>query len=274
MNRIRLVFVVAALLCVMAVVPLMLVAAPEGMPPLADNSTLAVLGFGFLLGLKHALDADHLVAVSAIVGERKSIRGAAVVGGLWGLGHTASLLAAGIIIIVLRPELPASLAPSLELLVAVMIVFLGAGLLVKIARHGGATIHTHPHRHGGLTHTHPHIHYGDGHGEKEGHHHPLRVGRKPFFVGLVHGLAGSASLVLLVLAEIPEPALGLLYILVFGIGSVGGMLAMSTLFALPYAALAQRFRRAELGLRVSAGLLSIAFGAYMIYEIGFVEGLF
>lgn len=255
-------------------VPAMLLASPDAGAGIAGGGAMAVLGFGFLLGLKHALDADHLVAVSAIVGERRDIMGAAIVGGVWGLGHTAALLVAGLIIVLLRPELPETLAPILELLVAVMIVGLGIGLLVKIARHGGATLHNDIHAHGALMHKHPHLHYGDGHGEQGGQHHALRFSRKPFVVGLIHGLAGSATLVLLVLAEIPDPGLGLLYILIFGLGSVGGMLAMSTLFALPYAALARRFVRAELGLRVSAGLLSIAFGAYMIYEIGFVDGLF
>lgn len=250
-----------------AAFPMLLIADPLESGDLARNGILAALGFGFLLGLKHALDADHLVAVSAIVSERKNAWSAAVVGTMWGLGHTASLLLAGILVIGLRMELPPTAAPVLEFLVAVMIVGLGINLLVKIIRHGGATVHAHAHSHGDHRHWHPHLHYRDRYGENAAEHHWIRSGRKPFLVGMMHGLAGSATLVLLVLTELPSPMLGMLYLGVFGLGSVGGMLLMSTLFALPFNMISRRFSRLELGLHFSAGLLSIAFGGYMMYEI-------
>ena len=248
----------------MAAFPLLLMADPLEPGATPPDGVLAALGFGFVLGLKHALDADHLVAVSAIVSERKSAWSAAVVGTMWGLGHTASLLLAGVLVIGLRVQLPPEAAPFLEFLVAVMIVGLGINLLVKIIRHGGATLHAHTHSHGDRSHWHPHLHYGDGAGENVREHHWIRSGRKPFLVGMMHGLAGSATLVLLVLTEIPSAALGILYLGIFGLGSVGGMLLMSTLFALPFNAISARFSRLDLGLRLSAGLLSIVFGIYMM----------
>jgi ABC-type nickel/cobalt efflux system permease component RcnA len=248
-------------------------AGPVGVGRAMGAGIFGILGFGFLLGLKHALDADHLVAVSTIVSERTSPWSAAFVGGMWGVGHTASLLVAGVAIVLLRPQLPDILAPVLELAVAAMILGLGFNLLYRIIRHGGAEIHLHAHTHGPVSHCHPHLHYTDRHGEQSGNHHWTRTARKPFLVGMVHGLAGSATLVLLVLAEVRSPLIGLLYLLVFGIGSIGGMLVMSTLFALPYGALKQRFARFDVGLRLTASAFSILFGAYMMYEIATSSGL-
>jgi hypothetical protein len=234
---------------------------------------LTVLAIGFVFGLKHALDADHLVAVSTIVSEKRSAWSASLVGGLWGLGHTASLLIAGFLIIVLRLQVPERLAQWLEFSVAAMIVVLGANLLRTMLRSRGARIELGEHTHGPVTHRHPHVTSvgtpeGGMHGSWKG------IGRKPFFVGMVHGLAGSAALMLLVLSEIRSPELGLLYILVFGVGSVGGMLIMSTLFSLPYLLLAGRFARIDFGLRVSTGIFSVLFGIYLMYQIGWSEHLF
>lgn len=239
----------------------------------AAGGSLAVLAIGFVFGLKHALDADHLVAVSTIVSEKNSPWSASLVGGLWGLGHTASLLIAGILIIFLRLQIPDRVAQWLEFGVAVMIVALGANLLRKLLRGKGACIELGTHSHGTFEHTHPHVAYPDT--PANGLHASWKgIGRKPFFVGMVHGLAGSAALMLLVLTEIRSPELGFLYILIFGIGSVGGMLIMSTLFSIPYLLLAGRFARIDAGLRFSSSLFSILFGAYLMYEIGVTEHLF
>lgn len=251
-----------------------------GVAPGAANG-VALLAFGFLFGLKHALDADHLVAVSTIVSERSSPWSATLVGGLWGLGHTASLIVAGVLIVVLRLEVPEQLAAWLEFGVAVMIAGLGANLLRKLLGNDGCRVTMAEHSHGTLSHRHPHLAYAaetpgaTSENGTSGLHRSWRgIGRKPFLVGMMHGLAGSAALMLLVLSEIRSPRLGLLYILVFGVGSIGGMLVMSTLFSLPYLLLKNRFRAIDRGLRLSAGALSVAFGIYLMYEIGIIDGLF
>jgi ABC-type nickel/cobalt efflux system permease component RcnA len=265
--------IVAAIPLLFLVFPAILLAAPSAARDLGETNVFGILGLGFLLGLKHALDADHLVAVSTMVSERSSAWSAAFVGGMWGIGHTASLLIAGVLIVFLRPQLPDYLAPALEFGVAAMILGLGLNLLLRIIRRGRAELHIHAHSHGDLNHWHPHLHYADSHEERSGNHHWIHNARKPFLVGMMHGLAGSATLVLLVLAEVRTPIVGLLYLLVFGVGSIGGMLVMSMLFALPYGALKNRFGRFDVGLRLTASVFSILFGAYMMYEIALTTGL-
>jgi ABC-type nickel/cobalt efflux system permease component RcnA len=238
---------------------------------LAQTTTISVLGLGFVLGLKHALDADHLVAVTTIVSEKRGLLNSAIVGAVWGLGHTAALLAVGIIVILLQAQIPERLALTLEFGVAIMLVILGVNLLIKLFR--SKELHMHAHQHGGHFHSHPHLHERvEG---KETHtHHGMQVGGKPFFIGLVHGMAGSAALMLLVLATIPSPIIGLLYIAIFGIGSVGGMLLMSAAISIPFALTATRFTRLNIAVRAVAAVLSVGFGIFMMYEIGFVDGLF
>lgn len=262
----------AAVAPILVMAPVLLIAGPSAEAAITQGSVLAVLGLGFILGLKHALDADHLVAVSTMISEKSAPRDAAIIGLTWGMGHTASLFLVGVLVIVLRVQLPEGLTPALELGVASMIVVLGVNLLVKVVRHGGAKVHLHEHQHGDIRHVHPHIHYNDQHGEHSRNHHRIRFRRRPFFVGLVHGMAGSATLVLLALAELSTPLLGLLYMLLFGLGSVAGMIAMSTLFALPYSALRRRFGRVDLSLRIVASTFSIIFGIYMAYEIIAIHG--
>lgn len=193
----------------------------------------AVLGLGFVLGLRHALDADHLAAVSTIVSERKSVAGSALVGAVWGLGHTAALLVVATAMIGLRMQIPATLARGFELAVAAMLVALGSNLLLR-----GTTQATRP-----------------------------RSNRRPFLVGLLHGLAGSAALMLAVLATIPSPPLALAYVGTFGLGSVGGMMAMSMVLGLPIALAAGRFSRAEVWLRTCAAVGSVAVGLGLAWEV-------
>ena len=234
-------------------------------------TTASVLALGFVLGLKHAVEADHLAAVSTIVSERKSLLSSSLVGGLWGIGHTISLLIAGILVILFRFEISERIEQALEFCVGLMLVALGANALRKLAR--GAYLHLHVHQHGGRAHIHPHMH--DGSTEPVPHtHHGLRLGARPLLVGMVHGLAGSAALMLLVLSTISSPLVGFIYIVVFGIGSIGGMMLMSALVGLPVYLTAARFNRANLMVRVMAGLFSLSFGLFMVYEIGFVKGLF
>lgn len=230
-----------------------------------DASLVAALSLGFWLGLRHAFDADHLAAVSTIVSEHKSLARSSLVGTFWGLGHTASLLAVGMVVISLRVTIPEGVAPWLEMPVAVMLIGLGAHTVWKVARERGVQIHAHAHTHDGDT-THAHLHLHDKK-EHDHRHHLLRLGRKPFIVGLVHGLAGSAALMLAVLTTIQSVALGVLYIVIFGLGSVGGMLLMSALIGLPFAATARRFSAINGGIRVVAGLFSMVFGLMLAWEL-------
>jgi MFS family permease len=234
-------------------------------------STASVLAFGFVLGLKHAVEVDHLAAVSTIVSERKSLLSSLMVGGLWGVGHTISLLIAGILVIFLHVEISERTALFLEFLVGLMLVALGTNALRKLWR--GGHLHLHVHQHGGRAHAHPHIH--DREPETDPHtHHGYHTGMRPLLVGMVHGLAGSAALMLLVLSTIQTPLVGLIYILVFGVGSIGGMMIMSALVSLPLYLTATRFTRANLMMRGLAGLFSLSFGLFVIYEIGVAGSLF
>jgi hypothetical protein len=246
---------------------------PSGMPavPASWLSGASVLGLGLVLGLKHALDADHVAAVSTIVSERRGMRSSSLVGMLWGVGHTLSLLVAGVAVILLHVEISARLASAFELGVALMLIGLGANALRTLMR--GGSVHLHAHEHGRHVHIHPHLH--DGSPEPGPHtHHGARPGTRPLMIGIVHGLAGSAALMLLVLSTIPSPFLGFAYIGVFGIGSIGGMMVMSALLSLPVQLSATRFARADVVMRTLAGCFSIGWGVSMAYEIGVGSGLF
>ena len=244
-------------------------------------TVFSLLAVGFGLGLKHAVEADHLAAVSTIVSDRKSLWSASLVGGLWGLGHTISLFAAGFAVILLHFQISERLSSTLELGVALMLIVLGLDALRKLIR--GGQLHMHFHRHGGRLHAHPHVHdAGDAHQSthdrelsvEQPTHHGLAIGPRPLIVGMIHGLAGSGALMLLVLSTISSPLVGMTYILVFGVGSIGGMMLMSFLLSLPFHFTAKSFGAVQHTLRGLAGLFSIGFGVFMIYKIGFVEGLF
>jgi len=231
---------------------------------------ISLLGFGFVLGLKHALDADHLAAVSTIATEKRSLLGSSVIGMWWGLGHTISLLFAGVLVMLLHIQIGPRTEKALEFCVGLMLIVLGVNALRKLTR--GGTVHMHAHEHDGHWHVHPHVH------EKQKHdaphtHHGLRLGARPLLIGMVHGMAGSAALTLLVLATISSTTVGLLYIAIFGVGSIGGMAIMSALFALPSKLSAQRFTRLNLLFRGIAGLASLGLGAFTVYDIGFVNHL-
>jgi ABC-type nickel/cobalt efflux system permease component RcnA len=229
-----------------------------------DTSIAGALALGFVLGLRHALDPDHLVAVSTIVSEHKSVGRSSIIGTFWGAGHTTSLLAVGTVVVLLRTAIPDRIGPWLELPVALMLIGLGINATWRALRERGLEIHTHVHSHeGSPEHAHLHMHRGKEHDHR---HQLLRLGRRPFLVGLVHGVAGSAAITLAVLLTIPSMLLGLVYIAVFGIGSIGGMLVMSALISLPFAVTAQRFATINGGIRLLAGAFSIGFGLFLVWQ--------
>ena len=236
-------------------------------------TTTSALAFGFVLGLRHAVEADHLAAVSAVVSERRGVLGASLVGGLWGVGHTASLVAAAVAVILFDVRVGERAALLLEACVGVMLVALGANALRKLAR--GGRLHLHFHRHGGREHAHPHVHdktdgaHGHGGAGRGAHtHHGLRFDSRTVLVGMLHGLAGSAALTLVVVSTVESRLVGLLYVLLFGVGSAGGMMLMGALVSLPMRLTAARFRAANLAVRGAAGLFSLGLGLLMILGVG------
>lgn len=236
--------------------------------------SLGMLGLGLVFGLKHATEVDHIVAVSAIVSEQRKISRAAVVGGLWGAGHTLSLVVVGVIVLGLRIAIPDSVAAWLEFGVALMIISLGVIAIIRTLRSRN-NIHVHRHVHDASLHTHIHFHdLGHEPGLATRHSHDVkRIGLKPVIVGAMHGLAGSAALTLLVLTQVNSVVLGLLYLAVFGIGSIVGMLLMSGLMGLPFALSSRRLGKVHYGFQMLAAGLSIAFGLWYAYVTGFGSGL-
>jgi high-affinity nickel permease len=225
------------------------------------------LPLGFVLGLRHALDADHVVAVSTLASQHRSVVRSCLLGTFWGAGHTAALLAVSLLMIVFKVTISPALERSLETAVGVVLVLLGGHVLLRVL--GDGTLHAHEHAHGGRPHRHWHVHLGAAAGTEEshGHTHLLRLGGRPFLVGLLHGMAGSAALMLLALAAIPSPLGILLYVLVFGVGSTLGMLVVSGLIGLPMALTAGRSRAAHVGLQVAAGAASVALGLWLVWEV-------
>jgi sulfite exporter TauE/SafE len=226
---------------------------------------VVTLGLGFLLGVKHALEADHLVAVATIVGRHRSLWRSSIVGAYWGLGHTASLLGASLAVLALKRTIPARGALALELVVGVMLVLLGADLLRRIAR-GELALHSHEHD----GHSHLHVHAAPS--EPAAHHHA--IGKRPFLIGLVHGLAGSAALTLFVLTTLPTLWAGLFYVAVFGAGTIAGMLVMSAVVGLPFALAARTASGLSARIQGIAAVGSIGFGLWYSYTVLAGGGLF
>ena len=244
-----------------------------------SGSLASILASGFVVGLLHALDADHLAAVSTLVSERRSLLSSSLIGGWWGLGHTVSLLLAGVVVILLQVQISPRLEQSLEFGVALMLIGLGANVLYKLYK--GGKLHAHVHTHGEHKHIHPHLHSPASASERPINpqtqpqtHHGFRLGARPLLIGMVHGLAGSAGLFLLGVAAIQSVIGKFAYIAVFGIGSIGGMMLMSSLLSLPAYLAVARYARAYRAVRFLAGCFSFSFGVWLAYEIGIGEGLF
>jgi ABC-type nickel/cobalt efflux system permease component RcnA len=260
-------------------------------PTAPHGPVLATILLGFLLGLRHALDADHLAAVATIALGRGGTRRAILTGVSWGVGHALTIGVVGGALIVFRVAVPERVGSSLELAVAAMLVALGAWALVRARR---VEVHAHEHEHGGVAHAHLHLHDRPAaHGALRGpagdpprgapaedlgggQHHPLRpppsrIALRPLLVGAVHGLAGSAPLVVLVLATLPTLLLGLAYLLIFGLGSILGMGLMSGLLGAPLAVAGRRVQWLSRAVRVAAGLGSLLLGLVLAWRI--VPGL-
>ena len=256
---------------------------------------LAVLALGFFLGMRHATDPDHVIAVTTIVARHRTARGAALIGAVWGVGHTLTILVVGGGIILFSWVIPGRLGLSMELAVGVMLIVLGIANLrdvLRLVRRSAATapeaasghLHSHPHSHGDYVHSHAHGHEPESHphqpeqtpvGWLDRHFGGLGLYQlvRPLVVGVVHGLAGSAAVALMVLATISNPKWAVLYLLIFGVGTIVGMTLITVAIALPFA-LSPRQSRFAGRLRLASGLVSVAFGLLLTYQIGIVHGLF
>jgi high-affinity nickel permease len=223
-----------------------------------------ILGLGFLLGMRHALEADHIAAVSSIAARRTDIGDIVKHGLTWGLGHTLTLFAFAGAAMVAGHAIPEHLARSIETAVGVMLVGLGAHVLwrlwrdrVHFHRHGhtDGTVHIHLHSHAGETVPHGHAAHAHVHGFRW----------RTLLVGLMHGMAGSGALLVLAASQVASPAVGLAYVALFGIGSMFGMGALSTVIAVPLAASARWLTWANRGLQGAVGVVTIGIGAMTIY---------
>lgn len=263
----------------------------------------SLLLLGFFLGMRHATDADHIVAIATIVSRQRSLRGSAMIGAAWGVGHTLTILVVGSAIILFGIVIPPRLGLAMEFAVGVMLILLGVVTLTGMGqvfreaalpllgseRAGDGPSHSqggqpsrHHHAHGDYVHRHAHGHGTDGHGHGEESTPVARLDirfrelglyqwLRPLVVGIVHGLAGSAAVALLVLAAVREPAWAMAYLLLFGTGTVGGMMLITMALSAPFA-LTTGLPRLNWRLRTASGLISFAFGLLLIYEIGFADG--
>jgi high-affinity nickel-transport protein len=269
---------------------------------------LAAIGLGFVLGMRHATDPDHVIAVSTIVSRQRSIRQAGVIGVLWGIGHTITIFCVGAAIILFNVVIPPRVGLIMELAVGLMLILLGilnlTGVTQRIThrytpQHGhteqnhaeqsdGGVVHSHRHQHDGVAHEHMHGHSPEVHmhlePETDGKPRGLfqnvlrRLGLyqflRPLAVGLVHGLAGSAAVALLVLAEIRDPRWAIAYLLIFGVGTIAGMMLITMAIGAPFAFTRRRFAPFNRGLGVASGLLSLGFGLFITLQIAITDGLF
>jgi ABC-type nickel/cobalt efflux system permease component RcnA len=223
-----------------------------------------ILAFGFLIGMQHAMEADHLAAVASLVSGRRSLRESLRQGAVWGLGHSLTLFCFAGVVVVLDSLIPASIAQLLEQLVGVMLILLGVDLLRRLIRE---RVHFHAHHHGDLRHFHAHSHRQSGldHAvDPHQHKHPKGFPLRALLVGMTHGLAGSAALILLTLESVQSPQQGLLYILFFGLGSIVGMALLSLVISLPLRYSARNLSWAHNGLKGGVGLVTIGLGATLL----------
>ena len=245
---------------------------------------LSIIALGFVLGMRHATDPDHVIAVTTIVSRQQSARHAAMIGIFWGFGHAIAILIVGSAVILFNLTIPPRLGLSMELSVGLMLILLGILNLSGMMR--WITEAFTPSQDA----THAQVHRGWIRGDSHRHGHADAnsvgwmddtLGRlglyqivRPLAVGIVHGLAGSAAVALLVLTTIRDPRGAVAYLLVFGIGTIAGMMLITAAIALPLRWSASRFDRLNRSLGLVSGLVSVCFGLFVVYQMGFVNGLF
>jgi hypothetical protein len=230
-----------------------------------------ILLLGLLTGLRHSMEADHIAAVlSVVASSHKNIKRASMLGAIWGLGHTMSLFVAGLVVLLLAVNISETISSRLEFGVGIMLLFLGfttltgwsIGKFFKGLRHQKSS-HKHIHYHqGNIVHSHGHIHDNE---HKHGH--------KSLIIGMVHGMAGSGALLLIVLSTINSIPLGLAYIAIFGAGSIGGMVGVSTLMGIPFVKLSNS-AKISIALRYAAAITTLAIGAGLIYDLVWIDQIF
>ena len=256
---------------------------------------LSMLAFGFFLGMRHAIDPDHVIAVTTIVSNQRNIVRSALIGAFWGVGHTVTIFVVGAGIILFNLVIPVRVGLSMELSVAVMLIILGvanvAGFLRSMpsgsvgAHDEAEVVHSHAHSHGEYVHSHPHTHLPESQPHPHDHT-PLTwldhaFGRsglyqylRPFVVGVVHGLAGSAAVALLVLTTIRDVHWAIAYLLIFGVGTIAGMMLITMSLASAFTMAGKGRQKVSRRLAFASGLLSLGFGLFVAYQICFVFGLF
>jgi hypothetical protein len=224
-------------------------------------TTWSILFIGFLLGMRHATEADHLAAVASLATRQQSLGQTVRLGVAWGLGHTITLLVLGGAVLAMGTALPEWFQQVLELAVGLMLVLLGADVLRRLVRR---KIHLHAHAHeGGVHHLHAHAHDGG-----RAHDHVHAVPLRALAVGLMHGTAGSAALVVLSLGAVQSWQLGLVYIAVFGAGSILGMALLSLVIVIPLRWSAAYAQRAHAVLTAGIGVSSLGLGAAIVWQVG------
>jgi hypothetical protein len=234
----------------------------------------ATFTLGFLLGMRHAADADHIAAVATLATRSRSVGQTVAQGVAWGAGHTLTLMIFGGVVLAAGAVIPERWAEMLELAVGVMLVVLGADTLFRLWRE---RVHFHAHRHaGGDAHFHAHSHRGEfapHDPARHDHPHPRGLAARALLVGMMHGMAGSAALILLGLEAMRSPVWAFAYIAVFGIGSIVGMLLLSAVIAVPLRLSSRHLGRAHNGLSAGIGLATLLIGCLIVYQVGFGGGL-
>jgi ABC-type nickel/cobalt efflux system permease component RcnA len=226
-----------------------------------DTQFMTWLGVGFLLGLRHALDTDHLAAVSTVLAERPSLLASSAVGLCWGVGHTFTLLLVGSIVLVTGIRLPVEFEFIAESGVGVLLIVLGWMLAFKLYRERW---HVHSHHHDGDPHVHLHSHRRQ---DDHRHRHWMLESIRPFCIGMAHGLAGSAALMLMILATTTDVAAGLLSILIFGLGSIIGMMVIAMTISIPVLWSHSISRRLFVGMQGFSSLASVLVGVWMLVKL-------
>ncbi len=251
---------------------------------------LSIIAIGFFLGMRHATDPDHVIAVTTIVSQQRKLGRAALIGAFWGLGHTVTIFVVGTAIILFNLVIPTRVGLSMELSVGIMLIVLGTWNLTSFFRavpsgdNRDPLVHSHAHSHGEIVHTHTHVHGGESHSHptpapivaldrkfRSGHVYQFL---RPLFIGIVHGLAGSAAVALLILASIRKSSWAIAYLLVFGIGTIAGMMLITMSIASTFHFVGNRFEYVSRRLSMASGLVSVAFGLFLAYQICIVQGLF